>query len=276
MGKCLVTKLKAKIERNDMPFLGTLRYYLESPDGAYPFFTTLGNYTFNGNIKFSFDDTANYFLSPTNGNLGSEKIFTNSTDDGGVRCRISKAGWISISPKYEFITIDSGYSKGWYCKAEEFKAMYNLTELAVENCMGDIKDFDINNNIIRLGLRAEESRGYREGMTYGDIANLVKYSKLQKLEISKTSIKGNIEDLYPLVETTEINITECKALFGDIKKLADKMYQAGRRSGTLKIWTSGAHGNNTENVTYNGEYFTNRVWTIVFSSDGHSDANTTS
>ena len=79
-----------------------------------------------------------------------------------------------------------------------------------------------------------------------------------------------------MVESTEINITSCKQIFGDIKVLADKMYQAGRRSGTLKIWTYGAHNPLTsENVTYNGEYFKKRVWTIVFSEDCHSDENTT-
>ena len=154
--------------------------------------------------------------------------------------------------------------------------MNDVTYINVENCSGDIKDLDINKNITHLELSCQPSRGYKEGMTYGDITNLIKYTKLQYLDIAGSSIKGNIEDLYPLIESTEINITYCKQIFGDIKVLAEKMYQAGRRSGTLKIWTFGPNNPSiTENVTYNGEYFTKRVWTIVFSEDGHSDTNTT-
>ena len=276
MGNCLVTKLKVNIQRGDLPVLGALRYYVESPDGVYPYSQQLGSFDSNGIIEFKFDNPVNQFTSGLNGtSLGSLKSY-NKTTNGNVYFRISEAGWLSIRSKYIMTSINNVNGKGLYCRAKDFKCMSDITEMNVENCMGDIKDLDINKNITTLKLNCQPSRGYKAGMTYGDITNLRKYTKLQNLEIGVSSIKGNVEALYPLVETTFINITKCTQIFGDIKVLADKMYQAGRTSGTLKIWTAGPHGSTTENVTYNGEYFTNRVWTIVFSEDGHSDENTIS
>lgn len=272
MKNCLVTKLKANLNREDLPVFGALRLYLESVDGVYPNLKEIGKFVFNGVVKFKFDDSINQFTNSSYGNIGSE-ISLNT--ESNVYVRIYKAGWLSISPKYGMIEIRNSYNKGIHYRVDDFKSLNDITWLDVENCSGDIKKFDINKDITRLSLNCQPSRGYKEGTTYGDIANLNKYTKLQTLSIANSSIKGNIEDLYPLVETTEINISNCKEVFGDIKILADKMYQAGRRSGTLKIWTAGQHGSHSENVTYNGEYFTNRVWTIVFSEDGHSDENTT-
>lgn len=271
MGNCLVTKLKTNIQNKELPVLGALRYYIENPDGVYPFETKLGYMRLEGELRLKFDEEINQFTNSRSGEtIGSE---TTLNESGHTYCRVQKAGWLNIYPKYNLTEINSGGNKGTYCRTKDFRGMYKITSMYLGGCIGDINDFDINNNVTSIKFDNNAARGYKNVNTYGDIVNFNKYTELTDLEFGGTKITGNIEDLrLPKLEL--LNITKSK-VFGDIKVLADKMYQAGRRSGTLKIWTIGRHGSDTENVTYNGEYLTKRVWNITFSEDGHSDENTT-
>lgn len=271
---CLVTKLKASVNIEDALVLGAIRLkYNKAGDSP----VTIGGFSAmqEKTITLTWEDDENYFCkSSTDPTFDSKSATLGSNSDSNIWCVIKKDGYLRIESKY---AVDHIWSTGEDQSRQNNMDIKHLTgtnmsSLRLRNAHGDITYIDLGQNITQLYLS-------NCPLITGDISSIAKLTSLTDLDIGGyIDVVGNIETLYPLINLTDANITTShsvtgwKELKGDVKTLADKMYQAGRRSGTLELWTSG----NDSALTYNGQPFQYRCWRITFNVNGHEDVNSAS
>lgn len=271
---CLVTKLKASVDMPDALVLGVVRLkYNKAGDSP----VTIGGVSAmrGKTITLTWEDDENYFCkSSTDPTFKSKSATLGSNSDSNIWCVIKKDGHLRIESKYAVDHIWSFSAPQGNYNNMDIKQLTgtNMSSLKLKNAHGDITYVDFGRNITQLNLNECP-------LITGDISIFAKLTALTELSISgHTDIVGNIETLYPLINLTVANVTTSHSvtgfngLKGDVKTLADKMYQAGRRSGTLELWTAG----NECVLTYNGNPFQYRVWRITFNESGHEDVNSAS
>ena len=233
---CFITKLKGSVTDDSLPKLEELRYLIKKTGDVRNIILCDGvdsnktvTSTVSGNNYFTnHDGTVNYGNSLTRGVTRDVNRYFKSLEDG----------YYIVSPKYNIGRIQI--------------KNYKDTEI-------DISDFSYCKNLSSISI-------YNSSL-FGDIASLSNLVNLTVITVDVTNVSGDIASLNRLVNLTVVNVSET-GIYGDCKNLFDGLVAAGKRNGTLKIWTG------YQEVSYNGEKPSKRVWTATFNNGSYSVENT--
>lgn len=234
--KCFITKLKGSVIDGSLPKLEELRYLIKKTGGVRNIILCDG---VASNKKVTNTVSGNNYFTDYNGTVNNGNSITYGvTQDQNRYFKSLEDGYYIVSPKYNLGRI----------QIKDYKD----TEI-------DISDFSYCKNLTKIKIY--------DTSLFGDIALLSNLVNLTKIEISRTNVSGDIASLNRLVNLTEINVSDT-GIYGDCKNLFDGLVTAGKRNGTLKIWTF------KQEVSYNGEKPTKRCWIATFNNGSYSVENT--
>lgn len=234
--KCFITKLKGNVTDGSLPKLEELRFLIKKTGDVRNIILCDG---VASNKKVTSTVSGNNYFTDYNGtvNNGNSLIY-GVTQDQNRYFNSLEDGYYIVSPKY------------------------NIGRIQIK----DYKDMDIDISDLSYCKNLTAIKIYDTSL-FGDIASLNRLVNLTSINISRTNVSGDIASLNSLVNLNDINVSGT-GIYGDCKNLFDGLVTAGKMNGTLKIWTA------KQEVSYNGEKPTKRVWTATFNNGSYSVENT--
>ncbi len=271
MGNCLVTKLKGVVDNNNLPELGYFKYKL----------IRYGNQHTDKlcvvcAIRSQGHNTTSYFVGDgglsayeeLSSTLNTELSISKYTNNvyAGLR---SGDGYIKV--KKELIgQIWSSYVNASSCDkflipVEEIQYLTNLTDVeATFMLKGNINEMKGLPSLVNFKCNACYDN------VYGDLKSFSNFPQIQKIIISSTNIKGDINDISNLINLNQLEVKYNIEITGELKTFLDNLYMNGKTSGSLDV-NVGLSG-----VKYNGESSQYDVWHVTFGSqypNGHTETN---
>ena len=281
MEKCLVTKLNGIVNNPDLIKLDELVITLNATKiGAWLCVTATDKETDSISVKF------NKTVSYGTGNSPEEAV--NRTDITEVTINpgiipfffAKETGTIkvSISSKFNIASLLTSSSTGSGMEIVDVKGFSYLSNLkTIENKDGNLNIGTLSGFKSLSKVMLNKGEGLLKSFTncplkeltlissgiVGTLSDLVNIPTLTTLNFMYSkSITGNISDLSRLTSLKSLTVIGTN-LTGTIESLANGMKNAGRKSGTLTVYSV-----NTEGITYNGAVFDYIV--ITFSEGSYS------
>lgn len=256
MGKCLVTKLNAVVDNDNLEnFNGVIKVRsIENPD-----YQTQG-IRVNGGLRiWTKDGSAMISKSMDFSNPVSEIVTETDTS-----LYFKNGNYDVFFNKYKISILDTNdgihnKEKGFSINAQDFKMCNDgkgcTFVRVVPTIIGDISNA-LGIETTQMYLEGDIELDYNNMLTK-DISNLVScnINDNKKAEI-------DIDVFSKCVKLTSIHVAGSTKIKGNVDNLAQSMYNNGRRSGTLRVVSNGIVGDNLGVV---GNY---SALTATFNNDG--------
>lgn len=97
----------------------------------------------------------------------------------------------------------------------------------------------------------------------GDLSMFKYLTKLFNIQIYSREWTGSINELRNLINLTRLNLSSGTHFTGDIQNLANSLFNAGKKEGTLNIKV-----NLKSNIQFNSQPIDSKSYTATFSSSG--------
>ena len=281
MNKCLVTKLNGVINNSDLIKLDELVITLNATKvGAWFCVTTTDKET--GSISVKFNKTVSF----GGGNSPEEAVdrtdITEKTIVSGIIpfffAKETGTIKVSISSKFNIASLLTSSTTGSGMEIVDVKGFSYLSNLkTIENKDGNLNIGTLSGFKSLSKVVLNKGEGLLKSFTncplkelilisssiIGTLSDLVNIPTLTDLNFMYSkNITGNISDLSSLTSLESLSVVGTN-ITGTIESLADGMKNAGRKSGTLTVYSTYMEG-----VTYNGAIFDYLV--ITFSEGSYS------
>lgn len=232
MKNCLVEKLKAVVNNDELPKLNTIRIKISNSEISNKNFVTV---TFIGNLSTS-PNTAKLYHTYQNA-VDDVDGFTELPSQTSTRtnsCYLSVGEYyIEISPK-DIYRLSVNYQTTAtinFGGLNDFEYVSTLENLSVAGARieGDISKINKNVNMNTLVLQGCSD-------VNGNISKINTLTLLQSINLANTQVSGSLEALGGLTKLTSLVLTDC-GVSGDLATMASAMVTSpnSRTSGTLTV-----------------------------------------
>lgn len=278
MSKCLITKLKASID-GDIPVLDALKIQAKVTSTTNPYwgliqevsstsFTVTSSDSFDvylseatwgisnptlvgSNVK-SFETQSGeklYLFAPANDDA-YHSFYINNKDEGkyGILCQTNNA---TVTGCDVIVDIDD------LASATNVSQLHNLSCKSI----GDLSSLAATKNALKkLSFKSAGANTW-DGIT-GNIADVLTDSTTIVGFIGNTEVEIDLDTLAVGKSLTEIMFNRCPNAHGDVMTWANKLYNAGKTSGTITVNFV------TTPVTVNGAAFGGSQRVLTFTAGG--------
>lgn len=281
MEKCLVTKLNGIVNNPDLIKLDELVITLNATKvGAWLCVTASDNAS--ASISFKFNKTVSYATGNSPDEASDRTDITETTIVPGIIpfffAKETGTIKVSISNKFNIASLLTSSTTASGMEIVDVKGFSYLSNLkTIENRDGNLNIGTLSGFKSLSKVLLNKGEGLLKSFTncplkeliltssgiVGTLSDLVNIPTLTNLNfMNSKSITGNISDLSSLTSLKELSVVGTN-ITGTIESLANGMKNAGRNSGTLKVFSV-----NKEGITYNGAVFDYVV--ITFSEGSYS------
>lgn len=233
MGKCLVTKLNAVVDNDNILHIGEVRIKIAVDKTPSNQFISL---SVNKETNLEIIGDSYFTDSSFSNNLGKSKTINSS--DGVVKVYFNNAtAEIAIRDKYSILDLSFGnksksvdlssfsYAMSLKTINSQYSGVYgdisNLKKLKLsqiylsgDKIYGDIASLKDMTTLTRLNINDVQD-------VYGDLSSLRNLTNLELLYFNHSGLTGSIDSLKPLTKLTSVNLENLKAQFtGNIESLS--------------------------------------------------------
>lgn len=248
---CLVTKLKASVNNNELPYVGYIKAKILS--------------TPTNNLDLSVD-----YNAVINDVIKKNGVDISSISSNEIRASLScvQDDVFAIPQKYKatYFSLVFPEGHGLVDAAIDLSYCTSLTKIGIKNITSfDVWAFDSDT----LGRLTEVTCMFDSANTKPfTISKLCKFTSLTKLNLFNAKTTGNIMDLVGACKNmVDLNLMSNQSLEGDLSEFAQALYTAGKTS-TLKINLT-----NDEYITLPSGVTLGTVY-ISFDNQGYHISNT--